>query len=89
MHSIASVSVNGCSINLKVSLPACFNGGNSGIDNDGDGYYDDAECDDNDGNVWMNLDLYIDNDGDGYDDGTGTQPVCTDSNVPSGYVDFL
>lgn len=54
------------------------------IDNDGDGYASDVDCNDNDASIYENRNYYNDADGDGY--GTGSiHAVCSGATTPSGH----
>ncbi|MDP3027267.1 MAG: Ig-like domain-containing protein [Nanoarchaeota archaeon] len=57
-----------------------------GEDSDGDGYYYDEDCNDNDANKWQLLKGYLDNDNDGY--GTGALiNACSGEELVYGYSD--
>ncbi|MEM0465712.1 MAG: MopE-related protein [Candidatus Pacearchaeota archaeon] len=56
----------------------------SGEDRDGDGYYTDTDCNDNNPNVWQNILAYVDYDKDGF--GTGNLiNVCSGYTLTPGY----
>lgn len=44
------------------------------------------DCDDNNGNVYSSMPVYVDNDGDGWNDGSGPQTMCAGSQLPTGYT---
>lgn len=55
-------------------------------DIDGDGFAADVDCDDNNPDVWQNLEFYVDADGDGYGAGELTLACAGDPGVaPAGY----
>ena len=55
-----------------------------GDDKDGDGYYTDNDCNDNNANVWQNIPGYLDSDGDGFGTGSLLQ-ICSGNSLLSGY----
>ncbi len=55
-----------------------------GVDGDGDGYYSDVDCNDNDITKWRNLPGYRDVDGDVLGAGS-VQSICSGNNLPVGY----
>ncbi len=55
-----------------------------GVNSDGDSYYSDKDCNDQNPNVWRKLNGYRDSDNDGY--GTGNiVEVCSGNTLPVGY----
>jgi len=57
-----------------------------GVDFDGDGYYSDFDCDDNNADLWQYLDGYVDKDKDGFGSGNLIK-VCAGNELPIGYSD--
>ena len=56
-----------------------------GTDFDGDGYYSDFDCNDNDPTKWRTLPGYLDSDSDGLGGGN-LLDVCSGDTLPAGYV---
>ncbi|MBR9702304.1 hypothetical protein GOV13_05285 [Candidatus Pacearchaeota archaeon] len=56
------------------------------VDNDGDGFAEDIDCNDNNDSIWQNITGYTDVDGDGIGVGAGQQ-ICSGLNLPSGFTD--
>lgn len=55
-------------------------------DEDGDGYPEDVDCDDNNENIWQLINGYVDSDTDGYGDPSSiSEPICSGNTLPTGY----